>query len=428
MRNIYWLRDDLRLYDNLSLTRFCAAGGEGAIVWFPSASVGRAEIFRKRFIEESLVDLESQLKNHGFQLMVFDQSASSLLPKICGDNQIEGIYCSYSPGIEEQVEVSELRRKVDATIHEIDQGLLVDRSCLIFPHDRLPDVFTSFRKHVEARLAVPNPLTIPTVWPQALSLTLDVKPCELAPRQENYASLYNPQFKGGERMALLRLHEYIWKKDCLKSYKDTRNGMVKWDDSTKLSPWIAVGALSVRLVFQEIKKYEQERVANDSTYWLFFELLWRDYFRLNAEERKDALFTKKAPISTTGRPEEEQTALFRRWAEGETGHDFIDANMIELKSTGWMSNRGRQNVASFLSKRLCLPWQWGADHFERWLIDYELCSNWGNWSYVAGVGQDPRNRIFNPDSQAQAYDPTGGYRQRWLNSRREHDLSKVLEK
>jgi hypothetical protein len=99
-------------------------------------------------------------------------------------------------------------------------------------------------------------------------------------------------------------------------------------------------------------------------------------------------------------------------------NDFIDANMLELKHTGFMSNRGRQNVASYLCNDLKLDWRLGAAYFEQQLIDYDVCSNWGNWAYLAGVGNDPRgNRYFNIEKQASDYDKNGDYRNLWLQGR-----------
>lgn len=107
--------------------------------------------------------------------------------------------------------------------------------------------------------------------------------------------------------------------------------------------------------------------------------------------------------------------MFWRWAEGQTGIPFVDANMRELNQTGFMSNRGRQNVASFLVNDLGIDWRWGASYFESMLIDYDACSNWGNWMYVAGVGNDPReNRYFNILKQAQNYDKKGEYIRHWI--------------
>jgi deoxyribodipyrimidine photo-lyase len=107
---------------------------------------------------------------------------------------------------------------------------------------------------------------------------------------------------------------------------------------------------------------------------------------------------------------------FLKWKNGKTGVPFVDANMRELLHTGFMSNRGRQNVASFLINDLKLSWQLGAKHFEEYLIDYDVASNYGNWSYLAGKGNDPRtNRYFNIERQRQTYDPQNSYINLWNN-------------
>lgn len=222
-------------------------------------------------------------------------------------------------------------------------------------------------------------------------------------------------FKGGETEALKRLHEYFWESDCLKTYKTTRNGLLGADYSSKFSPWLSVGCLSVRQVYWEVKRYEQERGANDSTYWLIFELLWRDYFRFMFKKYGNQFFKAGGFKGQAPEVVPHEDELFEKWKAGETGVPFIDANMRELNATGFMSNRGRQNVASFLVKDLKVNWTKGAAYFEEKLIDYSPASNWGNWAYVAGVGNDPReNRHLNVIKQAIEYDPKGEYVKTWI--------------
>ena len=191
--------------------------------------------------------------------------------------------------------------------------------------------------------------------------------------------------------------------------------MVGSDYSSKLSPWLANGSLSAVQVYWEIKKYEDQRIANDSTYWLFFELLWREFFRFVARRHGSKIFQRSGlkQESTTNRRGDSRT--FEKWKLGRTENDFVNANMNELAKTGWMSNRGRQNVASYLIHDLGQDWLDGARHFENQLIDYDPCSNYGNWMYLGGVGNDPRpNRAFNLDKQAEYYDPDHRFRKLWL--------------
>ncbi|MEM6772567.1 MAG: FAD-binding domain-containing protein, partial [Bacteroidota bacterium] len=161
------------------------------------------------------------------------------------------------------------------------------------------------------------------------------------------------------------------------------------------------------------KAYEEKNGANKSTYWVFFELLWRDFFRLMGKKHGNAIFHKGGTKGESKRWRKDQKA-FQRWVEGTTGTPFIDANMREIAQTGFMSNRGRQNVASYLVKDLNIDWRMGAEYFEHILLDYDVTSNWCNWNYVAGVGSDPReDRYFNILSQAQRYDGEGEYVKLW---------------
>ncbi|MFM8489769.1 MAG: FAD-binding domain-containing protein, partial [Bacteroidota bacterium] len=157
-------------------------------------------------------------------------------------------------------------------------------------------------------------------------------------------------FKGGESEALKRLKYYLWDSDLVKTYKETRNGLLGGDYSSKFSPWLAQGCLSPKTVYHEIKRYERERTSNESTYWLFFELLWRDFFRLMGKKHGNRIFLKGGVQNKPMKQYRNNREMFELWAAGKTGVPFIDANMRELNQTGWMSNRGRQNVASFLMR------------------------------------------------------------------------------
>ncbi len=186
------------------------------------------------------------------------------------------------------------------------------------------------------------------------------------------------------------------------------------DYSSKLSPWLAMGCISPKSVYREIKRYEASRKKNASTYWLFFELLWRDFFRFMAKKHGKSIFL---PGGITGTPPQNRKDLdaFTKWQHGETGEPFVDANMKELLTTGYMSNRGRQITASYLIHDLGVLWTWGAEWFENRLIDYDPSSNWLNWAYIAGVGNDPRQgRHFSIESQSIKYDPKGKYVNYWL--------------
>ena len=249
-------------------------------------------------------------------------------------------------------------------------------------------------------------------------------------------------FQGGETQGLARLQHYLFESNSLQIYKETRNGLVGANYSSKFSPWLAFGCLSPRKIAAEVKRYEATVVANESTYWMLFELLWRDYFHFYALKYGSAIFRLYGPrglgplgitenkLSTNTNPatsnhsvsSDQNTKEWRMdnklrnaWCLGATGYPFVDANMRELLSSGFMSNRGRQNVASFFVKDLELDWRFGGEWFESLLIDHDPASNYGNWTYVAGVGADPReDRYFLIPKQAKDYDPQGKYIRHWL--------------
>jgi deoxyribodipyrimidine photo-lyase len=198
----------------------------------------------------------------------------------------------------------------------------------------------------------------------------------------------------------------------VKSYKQTRNQLIGAAYSTKFSPWLALGNISARQIVAEIRVYEMEYGSNESTYWVYFELLWREFFKLTARKYGDTLFNTNGfrGVKKSFPP---QNQAFKNWCNGETGNAFVDANMKELLLTGFMSNRGRQNVASFLVHDLGVNWQLGAAWFEMQLLDYDVSSNWCNWQYIAGIGNDPRFRKFNVSLQQERYDPNLAYTRLW---------------
>ncbi|MBY0402822.1 MAG: DASH family cryptochrome [Cyanobacteria bacterium] len=224
-------------------------------------------------------------------------------------------------------------------------------------------------------------------------------------------------FKGGLIDGQKRLDHYLFGTHGIQRYKETRNGMLKPEDSSKFSPWLALGCLSPREIYGAICRYEATVMKNPSTQWLVYELVWRDYFRYLLMAYGNDFFGQQGlKKNALQKPSlgKQDLKTFEAWCQGETGFPLVDACMKELNATGFMSNRGRQNVASFLTKTLGIDWRWGAEYFEATLIDYDVSSNWGNWLYAAGVGTDPRDRIFNVVKQGWDYDPTSAFVKHWL--------------
>lgn len=411
MKAIYWFRSDLRIADNPNLSRALEEEAQLAFVYvMEDRNWLKAAEWRRKFILESVIALRRRLRGFGSELILLQGDAQKRLAEFCEQIGTDTIYAMREPAWDEQ----QIEKRLSSSGLHLKLGwdgfLLHPEDHLFWPN-LLPDVFTAFRSKAEKNLAVrpvmPEPkvavcanTATPWEWPEEGDALLATEP--------DTRSAF--PFKGGEVEASRRLHHYLWGSDAVASYFETRNGLIGTDYSTKLSAWLALGCISPRQVFAELKHYERLRRANKSTYWVVFELLWRDYFRYVALRHGRALFAKHGFNGKLAEAKPDQEAL-ESWKHGRTGDAFVDANMREFLATGFMSNRGRQNVASFLVHDLRQDWREGADWFERHLIDYDPCSNWCNWAYVAGVGNDPRpDRRFNTQRQAEMYDPDGAYR------------------
>ena len=252
---------------------------------------------------------------------------------------------------------------------------------------------------------------LPSAADLASLLGLPAEFAEPAPRDPRSAF---PDLPGGEGAALARLHDYVTRRQLVLQYSRTRNQLLGEGFSSKFSAWLSTGALSARQVWESLREAERLHGPGEGIAALQLEMLWRDYFHLLSMSVGRRLFWWKGLRGQVPRPIEPNKQLFEAWRTGRTGNKFVDANMRELMATGFMSNRGRQNVASFLIFDLQQDWRWGAAWFEHCLIDHDPASNWGNWKYIAGTGTDVRDTSFDVAKQAQHYDPKGRFTKTWL--------------
>lgn len=397
MKSIYWLRSDLRFHDNEALFLAAHKSTELAFVYTHKPTGP----YRAQFLHESLLDLDQRLREKGHALQVTDLSIIELVKE---NPEIEAVFYTREYAFNERQEEAALARLPVKTIG-VDQGALLKESELPFPANSMPFVFSDFRRKIEGQTYQFKTAPLPRQWPTSLILA-DTRTLE--PNSSKIPS----DFQGGETAGLKRLTHYLWESRAVATYKETRNGMIAFDDSTKFSPWLNLGSLSPRMVMSELKRFEREVTENHSTYWVFFELLWRDYFKYFSLKYGKRIFHPEG-VARGSSPNHNDEALFRQWCEGKTREPFVNANMQELNRTGWMSNRGRQNVASYLIHDLGVNWTWGAAYFEEKLLDYDPDLNWGNWLYLSGRGSDPRARKFNIQKQMHDYDPSGAYVMKW---------------
>ncbi|KAG8415359.1 hypothetical protein J3458_009214 [Metarhizium acridum] len=375
--------------------------------------------------------------------------------------------------VQEQESISSLcsQQGIEFELWKDEKYFVDDRDTGLESPADLPDVFTTYRKSQEPlrekpRKGLPRPAksslpafpeeeSIPAqAHPFVSPVSLEdlqkrlVKPLEHImdnpPKRPEDATDGHP-FTGGETSGWARLR-HLGKSSAMTSYKDTRNGLVGVDYSLKLSAYLSLGCLTARQIHEELLKLEdgtdeqyKDAVGygegeNDGTKGIRFELLWRDYMRLCTAKfgrklfrlsgfRQDRSYDKKWKTANEEKAASEQepppaqiSKILERFQNGTTGMGIIDASQRELFHTGYTSNRARQNAASFFSKHLEIDWRYGAEWYEMMLVDYDVSSNWANWQYVAGTGNDPRGdaRTFNPVKQAFDYDKEGTYVRMWV--------------
>jgi len=408
---LFWFTNDLRLHDQPALWKMQSVDNLICVFcidpqWFRPNGLNAKAMGERRlqFLLESLQDLQQQLQLAGQVLLIKQQTPHQALAELIDQNNIDIIARSTHAGVYENRHWKLLQQQFP------DRQFITESSHTLFAVDdlpfqlnQLPTSFTQFRIQVED-LALPRPMSNPRQLPPP--------PRPFAVDELPQTVLKESVYAGGETAALKHINDYFTS-DLPANYKNVRNELDGWTNSTKFSPWLALGCLSVRHLVSRLKNYEQTHGSNDSTYWIYFELLWREYFQWYAHRYGARLFRFDGIKNTKSRrcyyPER-----YQKWCNGNTPYPLVNACMKQLNATGYMSNRGRQIVASCFVHELNLDWRFGAAYFEQQLIDYDVAANWGNWQYIAGVGADPRGgRQFNIDKQTRQYDPDGEFIRRW---------------
>lgn len=429
MPALVWFRSDLRTDDHEPLRRAAAAGpvlgvyalDPALLARSPLIGAPRAGAHRLRFLLESLGALRDELRALGSDLVVRRGAPGAVVPALAREIGATAVLAHEEPGTDEWADEDAVAAGLDdlgIPLRTSWGSTLVHPDDLPFELEQLPDIFSQFRRIVERQVSFRRPEPAPRL--------AGVPGCEagMIPTLADLGVAPIPEdprcavvMRGGSTAGRERWEGWAFARRCLGRYKETRNGMLAPDDASRLSPWLALGCLSPRRIADDVRRYEHQHGRNDSTTWYVVELLWRDYFRFVLAAHGDRLF--RASGLRGGRVAWRHDAeRFAAWCEGRTGQPLVDAGMRELAATGWLSNRARQNVASFLAKELEIDWRWGAEWFEHQLLDYDPGSNWANWAYLAGVGNDPRSdRRFNLERQASEYDPRGDYRRTWLADR-----------
>ncbi|NGN96831.1 DASH family cryptochrome [Grimontia sp. S25] len=426
MKGLLWFRHDLRLADNPALVALSRRCNQALMVYvidpewfrpahFQSRHLGR---FREEFLYQSLRALERELKKRKQRLVVKVGNPLQVIPDLCKKHGIDLLAVTDHPGVYERQQVAYLSRTLGCEVSVSESFSLFLRSQLTFDKTTFPQTFSQFRKHVEKQNILP---CIPISAPESLPKHIDERR-DIWGGQEFVYDL--TPYHGGEDSGMVQLNQFFWKTQGLKNYKETRNGLDGWQFSSRLSAWLANGSISPRIVAAELDNYEYRHGRSDSTESMYAELLWREYFQWMMHYHGASMFAfegikNKRPLTTY------YCQNYKAWERGTTEYPIVNACMRQLNQTGYMSNRGRQIVASCLVNELGVDWRFGAAYFEQQLIDFDVATNYGNWQYLAGVGADPRGqRHFNLEKQTEIYDPEGSFVEKWANSKSSESLLK----
>ncbi|HKL35995.1 MAG TPA: DASH family cryptochrome [Salegentibacter sp.] len=424
---LIWFKNNLRIEDNSALAEACKENGKVIAIYFfdprhfefNEFGFKKTGKFRAKFLIETITELKENLADLNIPLYTYQEKPEKCLPEFIEENSISRVYLQEEWTSEEQIIISKVQKEVSEDIRfaSFYDQFLFHPEDIPYPLKDIPKVFTEFRKKCEAKVSVRQCVSTPKSLNDE---NFNIKNNTEIPGLKDLGFEEFEQdsrtafpFEGGAKQARKRIQQYFWETQNLAQYKQTRNGLLGEDYSSKLSAWLANGSVSAKQVYWEVKKFEKEITKNQDTYWLIFELIWRDYFKFISLKHGNKIFKIDGILEKDLEWNDDETAK-QKWIKGETKEPFVNANMKEIAATGFMSNRGRQNVASYWAKELKQDWRVGASYFESLLIDYDVHSNWGNWMYNSGVGNDPRDRKFNIKRQAERYDPDQKFQDLWL--------------
>jgi len=401
---LVWFRNDLRIHDNEILLEAVRKADKVLPVYCfdpfyfrknPSGNPKTGSL-RAWFLLESVADLRKNLRNIGGELIIRIGNPAEILPQLAEQYHVNEVY-HHREVAHEETDISE---QVETALWKIRLNLkhfightLYHKEDLPFPIKDIPDSFAVFKKKVERDsnvrpcIGTPETICIPNIidageLPTLQELGLDAPIDD--PRATN-------MFTGGETAALNQLELFFSNNGLVNTGKSARNTSAN-DHSSKLSPWIALGCVSLRQVYWEVIKHQHSNSHQFNL--LILDLLWRDYFRFMFKKHGQKFIAAKNNEDNTPLPANDQEELFESWENGETGVPLVDATMHELNVTGYINNYSRQVVAGYLINDLKIDWTKGAAYFEEKLIDYSPASNWGNWAFIAGVN-DARESRYN---------------------------------
>ncbi len=413
---IFWFRRDLRLSDNPGLAAAVASGrpllpiyifdDQTAGDWIEGGAC-------RWWLHHSLASLRISLAELGARLILRQGEATAILASLAEEVGAAAIYCNRH----EEPWAWQQQKNLAAELRRSGRSLVAGHSALLFETQAITNqagqnfrVFSPFWRHCQAQPAPPLPLDPPDrINAFATRVTgLELADFRLLPFNPDWAGGLRAEWKPGESSALGKLDDFI--AGALQFYADQRDRPDR-PGTSALSPHLRFGEISPRQILHAVRQRAAPSHAADK---YIAELGWRE-FSYHLLAHFPDLPTKPWRADFADFPWQDNEPHLSAWRRGQTGFPIVDAGMRQLWQTGWMHNRVRMVVASFLVKNLLVPWQRGADWFWDTLVDADLASNSASWQWAAGCGADaaPFFRIFNPVLQGEKFDPQGLYVRRW---------------
>ncbi len=419
MKAIVWFRLDLRLADNPALT---AAVKRNEVpvpvfVWSPQEEGDWPPGAASRWwLHQSLAALDAGLRACGSRLIIRRGPALEALRDLIRETGAKTVYWNrrYEPNIiVRDLKVSQALCEDRLQIESFNAALLREPWSVQNQSGRPFQVFTPFWKHClnqpdpEEPLPAPKNLAAPAAWPKSLVLA----ELELEPKI-NWAGGLRAAWRSGEAGGQANLSRFLAR--ALPDYSEQRN-RPDIAGTSRFSPHLHFGEISPRQIWHDVRRHAEKKGVKLWRHSAFLaELGWREFAHHLLSHFPD---TPAEPLRQEFKyfPWRQDESKLRAWEKGQTGYPIVDAGMRELWATGWMHNRVRMIVASFLVKDLMLPWHTGARWFWDTLVDADLAQNTLGWQWTAGCGADaaPYFRVFNPLSQGEKFDPNGNYIRRW---------------
>ena len=399
MTAIWWIRRDLRLTDNAALHASLEA--DAIIpVFILDPAFDHASARRKEFLHEGLHALDKDLRDRNSYLVVRHGKPLDVLRQLLQETRATQIFA--------EEDFTPYARKRDTEIeHHLPLTLLhgqtVHHPTAVLKADGKPyTIYTPYSKAWKAKL--PSKLDLYPA-PEKINTPSGIK-SESLPGYK-----VSPLFVAGEKEALVRLEEFSFKR--IYSYGEDRNRM-DLDGTSSLSPYLRFGMLGLRQAVSMAQQAIGQKRSAGAEVWLN-ELIWREFYIQILYHFPYVSKTAFNP-SLANIPWRNNASEFEAWKSGETGVPVVDAAMRQLKGIGWMHNRARMIVASYLVKDLLIDWRWGEAWFMENLLDGDPAANNGGWQWTAGTGTDaaPYFRIFNPVLQSAKFDPNGDYIRKWI--------------